>query len=98
MEVFLAILLLFGAYSLGAAGHDAENDHPQTAALHADTRSDQAVHDAARQAKRIEPIDLLECAADRHYVIYKDLTHSEARKDAKNTTPSNECEGTCRDE
>lgn len=96
MEVFLAILLLFGAYSLGAASHD--GDHSQNAAVPADTGKGQTVHDAAQEAKGTDPIDLVDCAADRHYVIYRDLTRLEVQKDAVDPTPADDCEGPCRDE
>lgn len=98
MEVILAILLLFGAYSLGAAGHHGEGERPPMAANPADPSNSEATPAAGHEVKSAEPVDLLDCAADRHYVIYKDLTHSEVRKDEADTTPSDECEGTCRDE
>ena len=98
MEVFVAILLLFGAYSLGATSHDDTGNNPTAATIPAETSNNKAMPGTALKTKAIKSIDLVDCAADRHYVIYKDLTHSEVRKDEADTTPSDECEGACRDE
>lgn len=70
MEVFVAILLLFGAFSLGSA----TSDDPVGTELSTAVNVKQDLPGKGTQADGVEHTQLPDCFADRHFVIYRDLT------------------------
>ena len=74
MEVFIAIILLLGAFSLGSATHhDADDDlggWEQT--VTANERQEQPGE--SFESANVEHVHSPGCLADRHFVIYRDLS------------------------
>lgn len=98
MEVFVAILLLFGAFTLGAASRDGVDEEPATAQT-TDASGERAdVPEEVRDAKNVDDGRSYDCAADRHYVIYRDLTRAHDRAGDGQTAYGSDCKGSCRDE
>lgn len=74
MEVFIAILLLFGAFSLDSASNDdADVDHAGSEFTER-TNERQDPPGKGVEARELEYTQLEDCLADRHSVIYRDLT------------------------
>jgi hypothetical protein len=90
MDVFLALLLLLGGYSLGAAsqgGVDETVPVEQTggaAGAGADVPAE--IHDSSG----VDRVSWDDCDTDRHYVIYRDLSRAPER--------DGDCEGVCPNE
>ncbi|MEW5756467.1 MAG: hypothetical protein AB1810_09185 [Pseudomonadota bacterium] len=98
MEVFVAILLLFGAFSLGAASRDGVDEEP-AAAQTSDASGERAnVPETVQDAKNVGDRRSYGCAADRHYVIYRDLTRAPDHAGDRQTAYGGDCEGSCQDE
>ena len=98
MEVFVVIVLLFGAFSLGSATHsDVDADQATVevpAAMNESTAGSGEVH----VDEMFDHTPLQDCMTNRHVVIYRDLTRANVRKlDAATKTPGN-CDGVCVDE
>ena len=74
MEVFVAILLLFGAFSLGSATSDHADDDPVGVELSTAVNVKQGLPGKGTQADGVEHTQLPDCLSDRHFVIYRDLT------------------------
>jgi len=74
MEVFVAILLLFGAFSLGSATSDDADDDPVGVELSTAVNVKQDLPGKGTQADGVEHTQLPDCLSDRHFVIYRDLT------------------------
>lgn len=74
MEVFVAILLLFGAFSLGSATSDDADDDPAGVEISTAVNVKQDLPGKGVEAADIEHTQLQDCLADRHFVIYRDLT------------------------
>ena len=72
MEVFVAILLLFGAFSLGSA--TSNDDDPADVELSTAVNVKQDLPGKGTQADGVEHAQLPDCLSDRHFVIYRDLT------------------------
>ncbi len=74
MEVFVAILLLFGAFSLGSASNnDADND-PAGSELPVTANARLDLPGQGVEAGAVEHTQWRDCLAERHFVIYRDLT------------------------
>ena len=74
MEVFIAILLLFGAFSLGSATSDDADYDPAGVELSTALNVKQNLPGKGTQAEGVEHTQLPDCLVDRHFVIYRDLT------------------------
>lgn len=74
MEVFVAILLLFGAFSIGSATSDDADDDLAGVEISTAVNVKQDLPDKGAQAEGVEHTQLPDCLADRHFVIYRDLT------------------------
>ncbi len=90
MEVFVAILLLFGAFSLGSATSDNSDVDPAGLENPATAYERQDLPGKGVEAGDVEHTQLEDCLADRHLVIYRDLTISyeneiETETEAKTT-------------
>lgn len=98
MEVFVAILLLFGAFTLGAASRDGVDEEPATAQTTDASGESADVPEEVWDAKNVDDRRSYGCAADRHYVIYRDLTCAHDRAGGAHVTHGGDCEGSCGDE
>jgi len=74
MEVFVAILLLFGAFSLGSATNNHAEDDPSGLELPTTANERQDLSGKGAEAGDVEHTQLRDCLVDRHTVIYRDLT------------------------
>ncbi len=74
MEVFIAILLLFGAFSLDFASSDDADVDPAALELSEIVNERQDLPGKGVEAGEVEHTQLEDCLADRHFVIYRDLT------------------------
>ena len=74
MEVFVAILLLFGAFSLGSATNNHADDDPSGLERPTTANERQDLSGKGAEAGDVEHTQLRDCLVDRHTVIYKDLT------------------------
>ncbi len=74
MEVFVVIILLFGAFSLGSTSSDDVNDDPAALELSEIANERQDLPGKGVEAGEVEHTQLEDCLADRHFVIYRDLT------------------------
>jgi len=74
MEVFVAILLLFGAFSLGSATSDDADDDIAGVDISTEVNVKQDLPDKVAQADGVEHTQLPDCLSDRHFVFYRDLT------------------------
>ena len=89
MEVLVAIILLFGAFALGSATHhDADDDlagleHTVTA----NERQEQP--GVSVESANVEPVQSPDCLADRHFVIYRDLSVAYENKHEIDVVPVN---------
>ena len=68
MEIVLAVLLLFGGFTLGSISADKGDDEPQSAMAKGD-----GVPDSRQYAPTMPQSDLTRCHSDGA-VIYRDLT------------------------
>ncbi len=98
MEVFVAILLLFGAFTLGAASRDGVEEQPAAAQTTDASGESAAVSEEVWDAKNVDDRRSYDCAADRHYVIYRDLTRAHDHAGDGQTAHGDDCEGSCGDE
>ena len=74
MEVFVAILILFGAFSLGSATNNHAEDDPSGLELPTTANERQDLSGKGAEAGDVEHTQLPDCLVDRHTVIYRDLT------------------------
>lgn len=105
MEVFVAILLLFGAFSLGSATHEGMEGDPTTvevpAAVNALPDGPDGVHasgDDVHASGDDDPAQLQDCMLNRHDVIYRDLSRARAREINVAAESAGDCDGACTDE
>jgi hypothetical protein len=84
MEIVLGILLLFGAFTLGAVTSDG-SDHDTRA-----TRTEIDGHAHHELAVAASPLQI--CQASGAAVTYRDLTETYVRAGVQNQTPSNDDE------
>ncbi|MCU7870789.1 MAG: hypothetical protein KZQ98_20040 [Candidatus Thiodiazotropha sp. (ex Lucinoma borealis)] len=92
MEIVLAVLLLFGGFTLGSITADKGDDEPQSAMANGD-----GVPDSRQHAQTMLQSDPTRCHSDRA-VIYRDLTvpyHGQIERPAMEI---GDCEGECPDE
>ena len=90
MEVFVAILLLFGAFSLGSATNNHAEDDPSGLELPTTANERQDLSGKGAEAGDVEYAQLRDCLVDRHTVIYRDLTVPYEDKIEKQKTPAND--------
>ena len=74
MEVFVAILLLFGAFSLGSATNNHAEDDPSGLELPTTANERQDLSGKGAEAGDVVHTQLRDCLVDRHTVIYRDLS------------------------
>jgi len=98
MEVFVAILLLFGAFSLGSASSDDADHEPAGLELPPTVNERQDLPGKGAEAADVEHTQLRDCLADRHFVIYRDLTVSYENEIETETTGTSDSEEAYPDE
>lgn len=98
MEVFVAILLLFGAFSLGSATSDDAKDDPAGLELPTTANERQDLPGKGVEAGDVEHTQLRDCLVDRHFVIYRDLTVSYENEIETETTRASDIEEAYPDE
>ena len=87
MEIVLAILLLFGGFTLGSISSEKGGDEPQSSMNPPNVADATNLHSVTQARSQS---DLAECHADRA-VIYRDLTIPYSGR-------AGGCEGKCPDE
>ncbi len=98
MEVFIAILLLFGAFSLGSATGEVADEDPAGLGLTEIANERQDLPGKGVEAGEVEYTQFEDCLADRHFIIYRDLTVSYNKEIETEMTGASDCEGECPDE
>jgi len=98
MEVFVAIFLLFGAFSIGSATRDAVDDDPAGVEISTAVDVKQDLPGQGAQAEGVEHTQLPDCLADRHFVIYRDLTAAYKNKNETATPGASDSEEAYPDE
>jgi len=98
MEVFVAILLLFGAFSLGSATNNHADDDPSGLELPTTANERQDLSGKGAEAGDVEHTHLRDCLVDRHTVIYRDLTIPYKNEIETGTTPASASEEVYPDE
>lgn len=96
MEVFVVILLLFGAISLGSTAHEGIEGGPTTVEVPAAVNASPNGPDSARASDDDDQAQLPDCMLNRHDVIYRDLSSTRAAVAA--TKSAGNCDGVCADE
>ena len=96
MEVFVVIVLLFGAISLGSTAHEGIEGNPTTVELPAAVNASRNGPDSARASDDDDQAQLPDCMPNRHDVIYRDLSSTRAAVAA--TKSAGDCDGGCADE
>ena len=76
MEVFVAIVLLFGAFSLGSATHEGMEADPTTVEVPAAVTASPVGPSDARTSEDDDEAQLQDCMLNRHDVIYRDLSRA----------------------
>jgi hypothetical protein len=94
MEIILAVLLLFGGFTLGSITVDKVDDASQTTSAMPDT---DGAADSYQVSKTIHAMDPTRCHSGRA-IIYRDLTVSYQDKPEQLTSQTSECEGECPNE
>lgn len=94
MEVFVAILLLFGAFSLGSATNNHADDDPSGLELPTTANERQDLPGKGAVAGDVEHTQLRDCLVDRHTVIYRDLTVPYENEIETQMTPASDSEET----
>ena len=98
MEVFVVILLLFGAISLGSAPHEGMEGDPTTVEVPAVVNASQGAVDDVRASEGDDEEQLQDCMLNRHDVIYRDLSRTHGREIVATTKSADDCDGVCADE
>lgn len=98
MEVFVAILLLFGAFSLGSATHEGMEGDPTTVEVPAAVNASPDGPGDLRASEDDDEAQLQDCMLNRHDVIYRDLSRTHAREIHATTESAGGCDGVCTDE
>lgn len=98
MEVFVVILLLFGAISLGSAPHEGMEGDPTTVEAPAVVNVLPAGADDVRASNDDDETQLQDCMLNRHDVIYRDLSRTHGRETVAATKSASDCDGVCADE
>ena len=98
MEVVIAIMLLFGAFSLGSAMNDGADADP---VVNVSPATSNEVQDESVSAPGRDDVGDLRphnCSTSHHHVIYRDLTHAVVPEVDGETTHVCVYDGTCADE
>ena len=74
MDVVLVIILLFSAFSLGSATRDGADNTPAGLDMHTTMNEQHDPLDKGIEAAEVEDRQWRECIANRHCIIYRDLT------------------------
>lgn len=98
MEVFVVILLLFGAFSLGSTNHDAMEADPKTVEVPAAVNASPEKSDDARESEDDDEAQLQDCMLNRHEMIYRDLSRAHGHEVVAATKSAGDCDGGCADE
>lgn len=98
MEVFVAILLSFGAFSLGSATHDGMDGEATTVEAPALVNALPDGPDGVRTSEDDDQVQLHDCMLSRHDVIYRDLSRARAREINVAAESAGDCDGVCADE
>ena len=98
MEVFVAILLLFGAFSLGSATNNHAEDDPSGLELPTTANERQDLSGKGAEAGDVEHTHIRDCLVDRHTVIYRDLSVPYVNEIETQMTPASDSEETYPDE
>lgn len=98
MEVFVVILLLFGAISLGSAPHEGMEGDPTTVEVPAVAKALPDGVDDVHAAEDDDEAQLQDCMLNRHDVIYRDLSRARGRETVAATKSADNCDGVCADE
>lgn len=98
MEVFVVILLVFGAFSLGSTTHDAMEADPKTVEVPAAVNVSPDRPDDVRASEDDDEAQLQDCVLNRHDMIYRDLSRAHGREIVAATESTGDCDGVCTDE
>lgn len=98
MEVFVVILLLFGAISLGSAPHEGMDADSTTVEAPAVANALPDGADDVRPSGDDNEEQLQDCMLNRHDVIYRDLSRAPGREIVAATESAGDCDGVCVDE
>ena len=98
MEVFVAILLLFGAFSLGSATNNHADDDPSGLELPTTANEQQDLPGKGAEAGDVEHTQLRDCLVDRHSIIYRDLSVPCENEIETQKTPASDSEDAYPDE
>lgn len=98
MEVFVAIILLFGALSLGSATHKGMEGDPTNVELPAAVNDSPDERDGVRASANDHEAQLHDCMLNRHEMIYRDLSHARGHEIIDATKSAGDCDGRCADE
>jgi len=98
MEVFVAILVLFGAFSLGSATHEGMEGDPTTVEVPATVNASPDGSGVLGASEYYDQAQLQDCMLSRHDVIYRDLSRAHTREIQAATESVSDCDGVCTDE
>lgn len=98
MEVFVVILLLFGAISLGSATHEGMDGDPMTVEVPAAVNASPDGQGDVRASEDDDEAQLQDCVLNRHDMIYRDLSRAHGREIVAATKSAGDCDGVCADE
>lgn len=98
MEVFVAILLVFGAFSLGSATHEGMEGDPTTVKVPATVNASPDGSGVLGASEYYDEAQLQDCIQNRHDVIYRDLSRAHGREIHAATESAGDCDGVCADE
>ena len=98
MEVFVVILLLFGAISLGSAPHEGMDGDPTSVEGLAAVSASPDGLDDVRASEDDDETQLQDCMLNRHDVIHRDLSRTHGREIVAATKSAGDCDGVCADE
>ena len=98
MEVFVAILLLFGAVSLGSATNNHADEDLSGLELPTTANERQDLSGKGAEAGDVEHTQFRDCLVERHTVIYRDLTVPYENEIETQTTPASDSEEAYPDE
>lgn len=98
MEVFVVILLLFGAISLGSATHEGMEAEPATVEVPAAVNASPDGPGDVRASEDDDEAQLQDCMLNRHDMIYRDLSRAHGREIVAATKSAGDCDGACANE
>lgn len=98
MEVFVVILLLFGAFSLGSATHQGAEAEPATVQVPTAANVSPDGPNGVRASEDNDEAQLQDCMRNRHDVTYRDLSRVHGRAIVTAPKSAGDCDGECADE